>query len=47
MIDGLHAGLPAGFTGFSASGVPDTNGRQAYGESCTQQIWTDSVHTVP
>ena len=28
MMDGVHAGLPAGFTGFNASGIPDINGEQ-------------------
>lgn len=28
MMDGVHAGLPAGFTGFNASGMPDINGEQ-------------------
>ena len=26
-MDGMHPGLPAGFTAFSAGGVPDANGK--------------------
>ena len=26
LMDQVHAGLPAGFTGFNASGIPDANG---------------------
>lgn len=26
-MDGLHPGLPAGFTAFTAGGVPDANGK--------------------
>ena len=40
-MDGIHPGLPAGFTSFSAAGVPEANG-----ECCRAGILFDLVGVI-
>lgn len=46
MIDGMHPGLPAGFTAFSASGVPDGNGKCSHTRGSAAFLLLCTLHVA-